>query len=134
MKRIYHKDGEPAQSGQIFVFGSNTAGHHYGGAARAAHESFGAEWGVAEGRSGQSYAIPTMDLSISAALSLDQIRVSVEAFIEYAAARQHEAFFVTRIGCGIAGHHDIDVAPMFCAAPANCSLPDTWATLLEVSE
>ena len=29
---------------EIFVFGSNLAGHHKGGAARAAHMKFGAEW------------------------------------------------------------------------------------------
>ena len=28
---------------EVFVFGSNLAGHHHGGAARMAHECFGAE-------------------------------------------------------------------------------------------
>lgn len=31
---------------EIFVFGSNLAGQHKGGAAKAAHLKFGAEWGV----------------------------------------------------------------------------------------
>ena len=34
---------------EVFVFGSNLAGHHRGGAARMAHELFGAEWGVGSG-------------------------------------------------------------------------------------
>ena len=38
---------------EIFVFGSNLAGMHGGGAARIAHEKFGAEWGVGVGRTGQ---------------------------------------------------------------------------------
>ena len=45
---------------EVFVFGSNLAGHHHGGAARMAHECFGAEWGVGVGPTGQCYAIPTM--------------------------------------------------------------------------
>ena len=45
---------------EIFVFGSNLAGFHGGGAARIANEHFGAEWGVGVGRTGQCYAIPTM--------------------------------------------------------------------------
>lgn len=45
---------------EIFVFGSNLEGLHYGGAAKVAYEKFGAEWGVGVGRTGQCYAIPTM--------------------------------------------------------------------------
>jgi hypothetical protein len=37
------------KSNQIFVFGSNTDGFHYGGAAAQAYEQFGAVWGVGEG-------------------------------------------------------------------------------------
>ena len=48
------------EKGEIFVFGSNLAGHHMGGAARVANMKFGAEWGVGVGLTGQSYAIPTM--------------------------------------------------------------------------
>ena len=45
---------------QVFVFGSNSAGAHYGGAARTAVQKFGAIMGQGEGLQGQSYAIPTM--------------------------------------------------------------------------
>lgn len=34
---------------EIFVFGSNLAGHHGGGAASIAHERFGAVWGIGTG-------------------------------------------------------------------------------------
>ena len=46
---------------EIFVFGSNIKGAHLGGAARAAYNKFGAEWGNGEGLQGKSYALPTME-------------------------------------------------------------------------
>ena len=45
---------------EVFVFGSNLAGMHAGGAARVAYERFGAVMGQGVGMQGQSYAIPTM--------------------------------------------------------------------------
>lgn len=47
---------------EIFVFGSNLAGAHGGGAARVAYNKFGAVWGQGVGLQGQSYGIPTMHL------------------------------------------------------------------------
>lgn len=45
---------------EIFVFGSNLAGAHGGGAARMAYRRFGAVWGIGVGLTGRTYAIPTM--------------------------------------------------------------------------
>ena len=45
---------------EIFVFGSNLAGAHGGGAARLAYNRFGAVWGEGVGLHGETYAIPTM--------------------------------------------------------------------------
>ncbi|CAB3624498.1 A1S_2505 family phage non-structural protein [Achromobacter pestifer] len=129
--RQFHSDGGQPAIGQVFVFGSNEDGAHLGGAARAAFEQYGAAWAVAEGRTGHSYAIPTVASGLVAgALPLDAIGAAVARFIEYAAAHPHLRFFVTRIGCGIAGHRNADIAPMFATAPSNCSLPDTWAAIL----
>lgn len=129
--RQFHLDGTAPSSGQVFVFGSNEDGAHLGGAARAAFEQYGAAWGAAEGRTGHSYAIPTVASGLVAgALSLGAIGEAVSRFLEYVAAHPHLRFFVTRIGCGIAGHRDVDIAPLFAPAPANCSLPDTWAAIL----
>ena len=91
---------------EIFVFGSNLAGHHMGGAARAAHKKFGAEWGVGVGLTGQSYAIPTMQGGV------ETIRPYVNQFINFAARNPDMKFLVTRIGCGIAGFEDEEVAPL----------------------
>ena len=95
---------------EIFVFGSNLAGFHGGGAARIAYEQFGAEWGVGVGRTGQCYAIPTMQGGV------ETIRPYVEEFIQYAKQHPELTFLVTRIGCGIAGFTDEQIAPLFAAA------------------
>lgn len=92
---------------EIFVFGSNLAGHHGGGAARMAMLRFGAIYGQGVGLQGQSYAIPTMQGGV------DTIEPYVEAFVDFAKHRQDLTFFVTRIGCGIAGFNDADIAPLF---------------------
>jgi len=46
---------------EIFVFGSNTAGLHRGGAAKQAADEFSAERGIGEGFTGKCYAFPTLD-------------------------------------------------------------------------
>ena len=84
---------------QIFVFGSNLYGHHAGGAAKQAHEDFGAIWGIGVGRQGKCYAIPTMS-----PLTLKEIYHYIKEFIEYARLHPHLKFLVTPIGTGIAGY------------------------------
>ena len=112
---------------QVFVFGSNLAGSHGGGAARQAFEKFGAKWGVGVGPTGQSYAIPTMHGGLSA------IQPYVEQFLEYAKANPDKEFLVTRIGCGIAGFRDRDIAPLFAAAVGleNVCLPKSFVSILK---
>ena len=108
---------ERLQDGQVFVFGSNQAGLHIGGAARQAMEQFGAVFGKGRGLHGQSYAIPTMNLPLS------DIGRSVEEFIQFADRHPELTFLVTRIGCGIAGFRDEDIAPLFAGA---YSLPNVY--------
>lgn len=112
---------------EVFVFGSNLAGHHHGGAARMAHEQFGAEWGVGVGPTGQCYAIPTMQGGI------DTIRPYVDEFIEYAKNHPMNRFLVTRIGCGIAGFKDEQIAPLFVDAMfvPNITLPWEWKFIID---
>ena len=104
---------------EIFVFGSNLEGKHLGGAAKAAHNRFGAQWGVGVGLTGKSYAIPTMQGGI------ETIKPYVDQFIEYAKEHQEKKFLVTRIGCGIAGFKDEEIAPLFMKATSlkNVYLP-----------
>ena len=111
---------------EIFVFGSNLQGQHGGGAARAAVQKFGAVWGQGVGMQGQCYAIPTMHGGVGA------IKPYVDDFIVYAKAHPELTFLVTRIGCGIAGFSDADMAPLFADALAvpNVVLPKTFVDVL----
>lgn len=109
----------------VFVFGSNLAGRHGKGAALYAHDVYGAEYGVGIGRTGQAYAIPTKDAELNT-LALEYIHHQVKEFLEYARYYKGELFFVTRIGCGLAGYTDAQIAPMFKGAPENCTLDIKW--------
>ena len=115
---------------EIFVFGSNLRGMHGGGAARAAMDKFGAEWGVGVGRTGQTYAIPTMHGGV------DAIKPYVDEFVEYAKEHPELRFLVTRVGCGIAGFRDVDIAPLFaeCVELANVFLPETFWRVFKLKE
>ncbi len=110
---------------KVFVFGSNLAGRHGAGAARDAYAKYGAKWGVGEGLSGKSYAIPTKDEQLRPR-RLRDIRTSVEQFLIFARAHPDLEFLVTRVGCGYAGYSAVDIAPMFADAPPNCELPEGW--------
>jgi hypothetical protein len=112
----------------IFVFGSNEAGRHGAGAAKFARLNHGAVYGVGIGRTGESYAIPTKDYAIRT-LPLKAIKHYVEGFIKYAFRNRELQFNVTRIGCGLAGYSDAQIAPMFKYAPSNCVLPKGWRAL-----
>lgn len=111
---------------QIFVFGSNEYGHHHGGAARAAYEKFGAVWGKGVGLSGRTYAIPTMQGGV------ETIRPYVDEFIDYARNRPELTYLVTRIGCGIAGFKDEEIAPLFIGALdlPNVHLPKSFCEII----
>ena len=111
---------------EIFVFGSNLRGMHGGGAARVAYMKFGAEWGKGVGLYGQTYAIPTMQGGV------ETIKPYVYDFIRFAANHPEKYFYVTRIGCGIAGFRDEDIAPLFVDAlnVANIALPLSFVKIL----
>ena len=132
LMRTYHDIPRPAftperitslRADEVFVFGSNLAGMHGGGAARIAYERFGAVWGCGVGLQGQSYAIPTMQGRV------ETIKPYVDQFIDYAISRPDLFFYVTRIGCGIAGFVDAEIAPLFSAARGvpNICLPESFA-------
>lgn len=113
------------EKGQIFVFGSNAAGMHGGGAAYTAMQRFGAILGQGDGLQGQSYAISTME-------GIDAMRDNINRFIDFARQHPELTFLVTRIGCGIAGYKVGDVAPLFADAVdvKNICLPlDFWEVI-----
>ena len=113
---------------EIFVFGSNLAGSHGGGAARLAYARFGAVWGEGVGLHGQTYAIPTMQGGV------ETIKPYVDEFISFAKEHAELTFLVTRIGCGIAGFRDEEIAPLFAEAIdiANIILPKEFVEDLKL--
>jgi len=128
----FHEDGtipDVKDPRVVWVFGSNLAGIHGAGAARVALEHFDAVPGQGVGYHGGSYAIPTKDENIET-LPLDVIRGHIAQFITFAYRRRQLNFFVTRIGCGLAGYTDEQIAPMFKSAPANCSFAKEWKPYL----
>ena len=97
---------------EVFVFGSNKAGNHVGGAARVAVEKFGAIMGHGEGLQGQSYAIPTLDEQMDK-VSTEELTRSVRRFADYTRHNTDKVFYVTKIGCGIAGFSVEEIVEVF---------------------
>ena len=126
-RRITPRWIEHLKENEIFVFGSNLAGMHGGGAARTARLHFGAIMGKGVGLQGQSYAIPTMQGGV------DTIRPYVDDFISYAKSHPNQHFLVPPIGCGIAGFDPEDIAPLFEEAKEvkNISLPESFWEVIE---
>lgn len=127
MERRYTPDRiETLAENEIFVFGSNLSGFHGGSAARVAYEYFGTEWGKGVGLYGQTYAIPTMQGGV------ETIKPYVDEFIAFAKNNTNLTFLVTRIGCGIAGFDDEDIAPLFKDAidVDNIILPKEFVELI----
>jgi len=116
----------------IFVFGSNLAGRHGKGAALFALQKCGAIYGQGEGLQGSSYAIPTKDKNLKT-LSLEDIYDYVMIFKEFAEEHPEFQFEVTRIGCGLAGYEDDDIAPMFSYFPPNCFFSKEWSPYLNAA-
>ena len=112
---------------EVFVFGSNLEGMHGGGAARVARNHFGAIMGQGFGLQGKSYAIPTMQGGV------ETIKPYVDEFVEFASGHKDMLFYVTRIGCGIAGFKEADIAPLFLKARFlnNVRIPESFDLILK---
>jgi hypothetical protein len=121
----WHKDNTIPRGDWIWVFGSNTAGRHGKGAAKVAHVSFGARYQVGRGLTGNAYAIPTKDGRLNV-LSIDEIKTGIQEFVLYAKEHPKQQFFVTRVGCDLAGFSNEEIAPLFADAPLNCSFAEEW--------
>lgn len=125
--RITPDNIKKLEQGYIFVFGSNLSGRHGKGAAKTAL-GWGAKWGQAAGLQGRTYGIPTKDASIRRTLTVIEIKPFVDEFIEFAKNNPNLTFLVTEIGCGLAGHKQKDIAPLFINAVdiENIHLPEKF--------
>ena len=117
------------QPNEVFVFGSNEAGIHGAGAALLARQKFGAVLGQGFGLYGQSFAIPTKNYYIYT-LAISNIKTYVDNFLVFAKGNPHLTFYVTQIGCGLAGHSAKHIAPLFMGSPANVILPEVFVDII----
>ena len=90
------------QEDEIFVFGSNLLGHHMGGAARTARRAFNAEMGVGEGLTGQAYALPTLGKDMRQ-VAPEVLRACFRRLLLFVLDHPTLTFYLTEVGCGIAG-------------------------------
>lgn len=98
MNNYYEGNIEPAPD-VIFVFGSNPEGRHGAGSAKVAHDVFGAQYGVGEGLTGNSYALPTKDLRVTEnhgyrSISPESITESIRKLYETARNMEDKRFMV----------------------------------------
>lgn len=111
---------------EVFVFGSNLAGHHGAGAAKQAHEKFGAVWGIGEGLTGQCYAFPSLGRNIEKR-GRQSLEVSRRKFFSVARKHPDKLFLMTKVGCGLAGYPESAMKSLFTQrTPANVVLPSDW--------
>ena len=114
----------------VFVFGSNMAGTHQGGAAKTAHLHFGATKGVGRGWAGQSFAIPTMNEHLQQ-MPLSQIQHYIDDFKIYTKNHPKMKYFITSVGCGVAGYKVEEIAPMFKGISRNVIFPASFRPFVE---
>jgi len=130
--KITPNDIQTLNENEIFVFGSNAVGSHGGGAAWLAHRQFGALMGVGEGFTGQCYAVPTLDVNLER-VQLRPLFNSLQKLRNEILANPDKHFLITRLGCGIAGFQDFEVAPLMYdfTELENVSLPKEFIEILE---
>lgn len=132
----YHRNGTlpPEEEGWCFVYGSNTRGIHGRGAAKVAKEKYGAILGEGIGFSPNktAYGIPTKDGSLNV-IPFNDIKVSIKKFVELTRTHPELKFFVTAVGCGLAGYNHSQIAVLFKGCSENCSFPNEWKEYLDES-
>lgn len=132
---MFHQDGTIPNGGDwIFVFGSNALGIHGAGAALVAYEHFDAEWGCGIGMTGRSFAIPTVLAPGGPRVPIPTIKNCIEILREeIGMLKGLKHFFITRVGCGLAGYQDYEIAPLFAGVAkfnTNASFPATWGSYI----
>jgi hypothetical protein len=122
---------------RVFVFGSNEIGVHGTGAAKDALKLYKFPFGIGFGPGPKDpvrcFAIPTKDWNIET-LPIKTVAHYIEAFIRYAKRCPEREFQVTRIGCGLAGFSDAQIAPYFICAPDNCYFDEAWKPHFQMLE
>ena len=126
--KVYPNNCKPTLD-QIFVFGSNKKGAHGKGAAMDAAQQYGAVYGQGAGIQGRSYGIITKDEDLNA-VSFTEVKRHIATFVDFANSKPHLQFFITRVGCGLAGFKHKDIAPLFRGIGSNCSVHMDWYSIM----
>lgn len=145
VKRFTPENITELKKDEVFVFGSNIQGEHVGGAAAFANKVLKAEMGCGFGfcdLACKTYAIPTCirvwggvtkPFRVTKPFeSVIQIKPFVDAFISDAKHFTYKTFYVTKIGCGIAGFKISEIAELFrpCLYMDNVILPKEFVECL----
>ena len=117
---------EDLHPNEVFVFGSNANGNHYGGAANLAYQRFGAVWGIGEGLRGNSYALPTLNRSMER-VSVGALKQAFKHLFQEIDFNPELCFLLTKVGCGIAGYTVEEVARAFWES-VNSFYNGRWTT------
>ena len=135
--REYYTGNITPDAETIFVFGSNPEGRHGAGAAKIAHDEFGAQYGVGEGLTGNAYALPTKDLRVKENKGLKSIspeRITESIKKMYAVARQHpdklfKVAYRNTSNASLNGYTGYEMIDMFNKAgkvPSNVQFSEEW--------
>lgn len=129
-------EGNPPRD-VMFVFGSNELGVHGNGAAKYAMEKCGARLGQGFGPMAQSFGIPTKDWEINP-LPLEDIERYIKRFIAFTRRTMSDGwkFYVTRVGCGLAGYTPQEIASFFDSVryQKNVWLPQEFIDIIDREE
>lgn len=127
MRNQFYSSYLPDSEIDVFVYGSNFSGRHGLGAAKHAL-NFGAKYGIGVGLVGNSYGIPTKDGDLKV-LSLGVIDRYVGDFLYHTLQNPERTYYLTAIGCGLAGYRHSDIAPLFRGC-VSCLFPIEWKPYL----
>lgn len=116
----------------IYTFGSNLAGRHGAGSALFARNCYGAVYGVGEGLTGRSYALPTKDAQLKS-LSIEQIGERVDRFFQFAKAHKEMQFMLSNFGTGLAGFDADSMLALVSRPdkPSNVHLSGLWRQMID---
>lgn len=114
---------------EIIVFGSNLNGNHAGGLAYQCANQWNAVDGIGEGITGQCYAFPTLDKKMKK-VSEKSLIESKDKLYKYALENPTKTFYLTKVGCGIAGFKEDFMKEIFKGEkPDNIIMPAGWSII-----
>jgi hypothetical protein len=125
----FHKDHDHPMGEWIWVFATSLGQDCNKGSAKVARLHFRASPSVSCGPTGGAYALAAW-ASKHQLLPVEQIKVYVDEFLDYARAHPDKNFFVTPIACAAGQHPPSTMAALFKDASLNCSLPASWMPFL----